>query len=172
MKKTLKIFFVLCCLLSVEISSAQNTNSKPNLIVIMTDDMGYADVGFNGCKDIPTPNIDRIANDGVKFTNGYTSYAVCGPSRAGFITGRYGQRFGFERNPQYRTDDPNMGLPKTEKTIAEHLETVGYTSGVIGKWHLGAHESNHPLNRGFDEFFGKHNRKMGLAFDLCPQYQA
>ncbi len=145
---------MLCSFLSVENISAQKATAKPNLIVIMTDDMGYADVGFNGCKDIPTPNIDRIANDGVKFTNGYTSYAVCGPSRAGFITGRYGQRFGFERNPQYRTEDPNMGLPKTEKTIAEHLQTVGYTSGIIGKWHLGAHESNHPLNRGFDEFFG------------------
>lgn len=120
----------------------------------MTDDMGYNDVGFNGSTEIPTPNIDRIANEGVKFTNGYTSYSVCGPSRAGFITGRYGQRFGFERNPQYRTDDPDMGLPKTEKTIAEYLQTVGYTSGIIGKWHLGAHISNHPLNRGFDEFFG------------------
>jgi len=129
-------------------------SKKPNLVVIMTDDLGYADVGFNGSNEIPTPNIDRIATRGVKFTNGYTSYSVCGPSRAGFITGRYQQRFGFERNPQYKTDDPNMGLSKEEKTIAEHLKTVGYTSGVIGKWHLGAHKSNHPLNRGFDEFFG------------------
>lgn len=129
-------------------------SEKPNLIVIMTDDLGYADVGFNGSKDIPTPNIDRIANNGVKFTNGYTSYSVCGPSRAGFITGRYGQRFGFERNPQYKADDPNMGLPKEEKTIAEHLANVGYNSGIIGKWHLGTHISNHPLNRGFNEFFG------------------
>lgn len=134
--------------------SAQSKTDKPNVIVIMTDDLGYQDVGFNGCTDIPTPNIDKIANNGVTFTNGYTSYAVCGPSRAGFITGRYQQRFGFERNPQYRTDDPNMGLPKEEKTIAEYLSTVGYTSGVIGKWHLGAHISNHPLNRGFNEFFG------------------
>lgn len=78
---------------------------KPNLIVIMADDLGYADVGFNGSIDIPTPNIDRIADNGVKFTNGYTTYSVCGPSRAGFITGRYGQRFGFERNPQYKAND-------------------------------------------------------------------
>jgi arylsulfatase A-like enzyme len=149
-----KLIILCCCLVLVGTNIDAQNKSKPNLIVIMADDLGYADVGFNGSKDIPTPNIDQIAENGVKFTNGYTSYSVCGPSRAGFITGRYGQRFGFERNPQYRVDNPNMGLPKTEKTIAEHLKTVGYTSGIIGKWHLGAHKSNHPLNRGFDEFFG------------------
>jgi len=129
-------------------------SKKPNVVVVMCDDLGYADVGFNGCKDIPTPNIDRIAASGVTFKNGYTSYSVCGPSRAGFITGRYQQRFGFERNPQYKPKDPKMGLPKDEQTIAESLSKVGYSSGIIGKWHLGAHISNHPLNRGFNEFFG------------------
>jgi len=129
-------------------------STKPNMIVIMCDDMGYADVGFNGCKDIPTPNIDRIAKNGVRCTSGYVGYSVCGPSRAAFMTGRYGQRFGFERNPQYRTDDPNMGLPKEEKAFGEALKPAGYTSGVVGKWHLGAHPSNHPLNRGFDYFYG------------------
>lgn len=153
-KKNWIVLSSVLCLLACQSIYAQKKHIKPNLIVIMTDDMGYNDVGFNGSVEIPTPNIDRIAKEGVKFTNGYTSYSVCGPSRAGFITGRYGQRFGFERNPQYRTDDPEMGLPKTEKTIAEYLQTVGYTSGIIGKWHLGAHFSNHPLNRGFDEFFG------------------
>ena len=129
-------------------------NDHPNVIVIMTDDLGYVDVGFNGSIDIPTPNIDRIAHQGVRFTNGYTPYSVCSPSRAGFITGRYQQRFGYERNAQYRPNDPNMGLPQNEKTISEVLGQVGYTSGVIGKWHLGAHISNHPLNRGFDFFYG------------------
>lgn len=148
------IFIIQGCNSQKTVTSVNQKSEKPNVIVIMTDDMGYNDVGFNGSTVIPTPNIDRIANNGIKFTNGYTSYAVCGPSRAGFMTGRYGQRFGFERNPQYRADDPNMGLPKSEKTIAEHLKTVGYTSGIIGKWHLGTHISNHPLNRGFDEFFG------------------
>jgi arylsulfatase A-like enzyme len=128
--------------------------NHPNLIVIMTDDLGYVDVGFNGSEDIPTPNIDRIAQNGVKFTNGYTPYSVCSPSRAGFITGRYQQRFGYERNVQYRPKDPNMGIPPTEKTIAEILRQVGYTNGVVGKWHLGAHISKHPLKRGFDFFFG------------------
>lgn len=128
--------------------------AAPNLIVIMTDDMGYADVGFNGCTDIPTPNIDRIAKNGVQFTNGYVSYSVCSPSRAGFITGRYEQRFGHERNPLYKPNDPKSGLPQSETTIANALGKVGYHCGIIGKWHLGAHESQHPLSRGFDEFFG------------------
>ena len=127
---------------------------KPNLIVIMTDDMGYADVGFNGCKDIPTPHIDSIAKNGVKFTSGYVAYSVCGPSRAAFMTGRYGQRFGFERNPQYQPNDENMGLPFSESTIADTLGKVGYHSGVIGKWHLGATKKHHPMKRGFQEFYG------------------
>jgi arylsulfatase A-like enzyme len=131
-----------------------DVSKKPNLIVIMTDDLGYADVGFNGCLDINTPNIDIIAEEGVICTNGYTTYSVCSPSRAGFMTGRYSQRFGYERNVQYEPEDSNMGLPLDEMTIAESLSEAGYKSGIIGKWHLGAHISNHPLNRGFDEFFG------------------
>jgi arylsulfatase A-like enzyme len=133
---------------------AAEAGLKPNLIVIMCDDLGYADVGFNGCRDIPTPNIDRIADNGVRCTSGYVAYSVCGPSRAGFMTGRYGQRFGFERNPQYRPEDPDMGVPLSERTIADVLKPEGYTSGAVGKWHLGAHPTLHPLSRGFDFFFG------------------
>ena len=147
------LFFI--ALLSCENQSQKVSIKKlPNVIVIMTDDLGYIDVGFNGSEEIPTPNIDRITQNGVKFTNGYTPYSVCSPSRAGFITGRYQQRFGYERNAQYRPNDPNMGLPQSEKTIPEVISQVGYTSGVVGKWHLGAHISNHPLNRGFDFFYG------------------
>jgi len=148
---------------------------KPNLIVIMADDMGYADVGFNGCKDIPTPNIDRIAKNGVQFTSGYVAYSVCGPSRAAFMTGRYGQRFGFERNPQYPPGDPNMGLPLEERTFAEVLKPVGYVSGIIGKWHLGAHPTRHPLNRGFDFFYGHlggGHQYLPKALDLKDSYTA
>lgn len=126
----------------------------PNLVLIIVDDLGYADVGFNGCTDIPTPHIDSIAEQGVRFTSGYVTYAVCGPSRAGLMTGRYPQRFGFERNPQYRPGDPNMGLPLSEETLAAVLKKAGYTSGVVGKWHLGAHPTLHPLRRGFDFFYG------------------
>ena len=151
LKNFVSIVFFSCFLLGI----ANNTDAKkPNLIVILADDLGYQDVGFNGCLDIPTPNIDRIAKNGIVLSNGYTTYSVCGPSRAGLMTGRYQQRFGFERNPQYQPHDPNMGLTKDEKTLASVLKGVGYKSGIIGKWHLGADISNHPLNRGFDEFFG------------------
>lgn len=127
---------------------------KPNIIIILTDDQGYADVGFNGCKDIPTPNIDRIAKSGVVFTNGYVSYAVCAPSRAGLITGRYQDRFGYSRNPLYRPFDESIGLPLTEQTLPELLKQNGYNTMGIGKWHLGVHEKFRPWNRGFNEFFG------------------
>lgn len=128
--------------------------NKPNIIIILTDDQGYADVGFNGCKDIPTPNIDRIAKSGVVFTNGYVSYAVCAPSRAGLITGRYQDRFGYSRNPLYRPFDASIGLPLTEQTLPELLKQNGYNTMGIGKWHLGVHEKFRPWNRGFNEFFG------------------
>ncbi|MBB4078048.1 arylsulfatase A-like enzyme [Lewinella aquimaris] len=123
-------------------------------MLILVDDLGYGDVGFNGSKDIPTPQIDRLARSGVIFTDGYVSYPVCGPSRAGLITGRYQDRFGFARNPLFAPNDPDMGLPVAEETIAEVLQKVGYKSVAIGKWHLGAHRSQRPLVQGFDDFFG------------------
>jgi arylsulfatase A-like enzyme len=126
----------------------------PNIIIILTDDQGYGDVGFNGSTEIPTPGIDRIANNGVVFTNGYVSFAVCGPSRAGLITGRYQDRFGFSRNPLLAPKDSTMGLPQSEETMAALLKRAGYKTGVLGKWHLGAHPSQHPNKRGFDEFYG------------------
>lgn len=111
-------------------------------------------MGFHGNSRIPTPNIDRIAREGVVFTDAYVTFAVCGPSRAGFMTRRYPQRFGFERNPAWRPADPTVGLSREEKTIAEVLRPAGYKSGVVGKWHLGSHDDLHPLSRGFDEFYG------------------
>lgn len=132
----------------------KHSAKQPNVIVILTDDQGYGDVGFNGCKDIPTPNIDRIANNGVKFTNGYVTYAVSGPSRAGLITGRYQDRFGFGRNPLFAPNDPNQGVPLSEEMLSSALKRGGYKSMAVGKWHLGAHKTLQPLERGFDEFFG------------------
>jgi arylsulfatase A-like enzyme len=127
---------------------------SPNLVIVLTDDQGYADVGFNGCTDIPTPNIDRIAADGVKFTDGYVSFPVCGPSRAGLLTGRYQNRFGFTTNPTIDPSVPEAGIPLAEENMAEVLKKAGYSSAIVGKWHMGSHEVNHPLNRGFDHFFG------------------
>jgi len=127
---------------------------NPNIILIVTDDQGYGDVGFNGCKDIPTPHIDQIANQGVRFTQGYVSYAVCAPSRAGLLTGRYQDRFGYSRNPLYRPEDSTIGLPLSEQMLPELVQQVGYRTMAIGKWHLGAHEKYRPNRRGFDEFFG------------------
>src|SRR3954471_4652594 len=106
---------------------------KPNVVVIVGDDMGYADVGFHGCKDIPTPHLDALAKSGVRFTNGYVSGPYCSPTRAGLLTGRYQQRFGHEFNP----GGGKQGLPVTETTMADHLKTGGYKTALVGKWHLG-----------------------------------
>lgn len=148
---------LLYLLFLTAVSTACNPEKKtvpPNLVLILVDDMGYADVGFNGCTDIPTPNIDKLAEGGVRFTNGYVSYCVCGPSRAGLLTGRYQDRFGFSRNPLFAPNDQEMGLPLSEETLADALGKAGYKSLAIGKWHMGAHESLHPLKRGFDDFYG------------------
>jgi arylsulfatase A-like enzyme len=127
---------------------------RPNVLLIVADDLGYNDVGFQGCRDIPTPNLDRLAASGVRCTNGYVSYSVCSPSRAGFITGRYQQRFGHEFNPKWDPASTADGLPLSQTTLADALRGAGYTTGIVGKWHLGAHPQFHPNRRGFDEFFG------------------
>ena len=123
---------------------------KPNILLIVGDDMGYADVGFHGCKDIPTPNLDALAKSGVRFTSGYVTGPYCSPTRAAMLTGRYQTRFGHEFNPAGGT----AGMPVSETTIADRLKTAGYATGLVGKWHLGNQESMQPQKRGFDEFFG------------------
>jgi arylsulfatase A-like enzyme len=128
----------------------------PNVIVIVADDMGYADIGVNGCRDIPTPHIDSLAKNGVRCSNGYVSHPYCSPTRAGLMTGRYQQRFGHEFNPGPPTNrTPEVGLPLSETTFADRMKAAGYKTGIVGKWHLGHTDDKfHPLNRGFDEFFG------------------
>ena len=127
--------------------------TKPNVIIILADDMGYADVGFQGCRDIPTPHVDSLAKNGVRCTNGYVSGPYCSPTRAGLLTGRYQQRFGHEFNPGPNGGD-QVGLPASETTIADRLKSAGYVTGIVGKWHLGAATGFHPQRRRFDEFFG------------------
>jgi arylsulfatase A-like enzyme len=127
---------------------------RPNILVILADDLGYADVGFQGCKDIPTPNLDKLAARSVRCSQGYVTHPFCSPTRAGLLTGRYQQRFGHENNPVYDPADTKAGLPVDQTTIADVLRTAGYKTGCVGKWHLGAHPQFHPNRRGFDEYFG------------------
>jgi arylsulfatase A-like enzyme len=122
---------------------------RPNILLIVGDDMGYADVGFNGCKDIPTPHLDALAAAGVRCTNGYVTGPYCSPTRAGLLTGRQQNRFGHEFNP-----GGTHGLPLTESLLPQHLAPAGYATGMVGKWHLGAMPAQTPPNRGFAEFFG------------------
>jgi arylsulfatase A-like enzyme len=128
---------------------------KPNIVVIFVDDLGYADLSLHGSPDVRTPNIDSIAKNGVRCLQGYVTAPMCAPSRAGIITGRYQQRFGFEFNmgPQLTM---TVGLDTDQKTIADLLKPVGYKSMVVGKWDLGASAPYRPLRRGFDEFYGFH----------------
>jgi arylsulfatase A-like enzyme len=127
---------------------------RPNVVVILADDLGYADVGFQGCKDIPTPHLDALARAGVRCTSGYVSHPFCSPTRAGLLTGRYQQRFGHENNPRWQPDDKALGLPLDQVTLADVLKKAGYATGAVGKWHLGAHPAFHPNRRGFDSYFG------------------
>ncbi len=129
----------------------------PNVIVILVDDLGYGDIGANGSTVISTPHIDELAANGIRLTDGYASAAVCSPMRAGLYTGRYQNRFGYEYNPTAnyeRNADADLGLPVDEPTLGDMMRGAGYATGLVGKWHLGAREQYHPMNRGFDEFFG------------------
>ncbi len=132
-----------------------STDRPPNILLIVADDLGYADLGVQGCPDIPTPNIDSLAKNGVRFASGYVSCPVCSPTRAGLMTGRYQQRFGHELNPgPAQSASPNFGLPLDETTLASRLKQLGYVTGMFGKWHLGYQPEFHPMKRGFDEFLG------------------
>ena len=129
--------------------------TRPNIVVILADDMGYGEVGCQECNGIPVPHIDSIAKNGIRFTDGYANHPVCSPSRAGLLTGRYQHRFGFEHNSgpeDYASKD--FGIPRSEPIIAERLKAAGYTTGMVGKWHVGFEEGLRPHERGFDFFYG------------------
>jgi len=129
--------------------------SPPNVVVILADDLGWPDVSAYGRSEVPTPNIDRIAKSGAAFTNGYVTASVCAVSRAGLLTGKMPQRFGFTYNISDRGNaDKGAGLPVGEKTLGDRLKARGYRTGAFGKWHQGQDEQFYPTRRGFDEFFG------------------
>lgn len=145
-------------------SPAAALASPPNIVVLVADDLGFADCGAYGSKDIPTPHIDALAQNGVKFTNGYVSGCVCSPSRAGLLTGRYQQRFGFDANAEggpAPTDRGPRALDREQATFAQRMKALGYVTGIFGKWHQGDQPGYRPTERGFDEFYGIH--PYGLA---------
>ncbi len=167
MKKVIIIFFAFITVYSLTVQidlksmnyreNIRAANDKPNFILIVADDLGFGDLGFTGSTQIKSPNIDQLANSGVIFTEGYVSSAVCSPSRAGFLTGINQVKFGHDNNlaeNQPGFDPQYLGLPLSQKTIADQLKPLGYTNGLIGKWHLGTQAQFHPLKRGFDEFWG------------------
>ncbi|MGE0755834.1 MAG: sulfatase-like hydrolase/transferase [Pirellulaceae bacterium] len=149
-----RLFALAVCLMSSSLSAAD----KPNIIIFIADDLGYADIGVYGCNDIPTPHVDAIANNGVRFTDGYATHPVCSPSRAGLMSGMYQHRFGFEHNsgPE-RYASPNFGMPREIPCLAEKLKGAGYATCMVGKWHIGFNEGLRPHERGFDHTFAFHS---------------
>lgn len=141
-----------------KMSNQSNVATKPNIILILSDDAGYADFGFQSDRFIATPNIDRIAREGVKFTDAYVTAAVCAPSRAGLLTGIYQAEFGnvgnFVKGVKYTIPKEDYGIPQNIKLIGDYLHPLGYTNGLIGKWHEGFSKPYHPNSRGFDYFWG------------------
>ena len=160
-------FFSL--ILAALVSAGFSAETRPNIVFILIDDFGYADSGPYGAKDIRTPHIDRLAREGVRFTDFYANAPVCSPTRAGFITGRWQQRvglewaFGFTAESFRRqggewvreTDMHGLGLPTSVPTLPQYLKAAGYATGAFGKWHLGYKDEYNPTRRGFDEYFGE-----------------
>ena len=141
----------LCHSCALLFASENQPPNKPNFVVILADDLGYADLGCQGSTEVKTPHVDSIAANGVRFTAGYVTAPQCCPSRAGLMTGRYQNRFGFEAN--WSSPAPDVGLPISERTMGDRLKAAGYVTGMVGKWHLGESEPMRPYNRGFTETF-------------------
>ena len=150
------LIHVLCCIGLLQGVTLWAADGKPNVLVILADDLGWGELGCQGfTKEIPTPNIDSLATNGVRMTSGYVSGPYCSPTRAGLMTGRYQQRFGHEFNPgPAESAVKNFGLSLNEKTIANYLKEAQYATGWIGKSHLGYQPEFHPLKRGFDRYYG------------------
>ncbi|WP_242022742.1 sulfatase [Gimesia chilikensis] len=155
MRLIVSLFLLSFILFPVASDPSLRAAEQPNIIILLADDLGYGELGCQGNPQIPTPHIDSLAQEGIRFTQAYVTAPNCSPSRAGLLTGKIPTRFGYEFNPiGARNEDPGTGLPPAEQTLAELLHDQGYTTGLIGKWHLGGAADYHPYRHGFDEFFG------------------
>jgi arylsulfatase A len=143
-------------------TSAEKSADKPNIVIIFCDDVGYADIGVFGAKGYETPNLDRMAAEGVKFTDFYAAASLCTPSRAALLTGCYPQRVGL---PSVLGPADKIGISDQEQTIAEILKPMGYATACYGKWHLGHHPKFLPTRHGFDEYFG-----LPYSNDMWPYH--
>jgi len=143
-------------LLSTIPSVTSGDKRPPNIVLLFSDDLGYGDLALYGSQKIPTPHIDALGKQGTRFSNAYVTAASCSPSRAGLISGRYQQRFGFEFNTSGGaiTHRLHRGLDPSVVTMTDVLKQAGYVTGMFGKWHLGTQPQFHPRVRGFDEFYG------------------
>ena len=148
-----KLLPIILSLSFAVLYAQQDKNSKPNIILIMADDLGYAGLSSFGGKGIHTPQIDKLAEQGVKCTNFYSNSTVCSPTRVALLTGRYQQRVGLDHIYFHCLKDDGLD-PEKNNVLAKELKKVGYHTGVFGKWHLGAGEKYQPKNHGFDEFIG------------------
>jgi arylsulfatase A len=138
----------------VPLAAGAAAGQKPNIVIIFTDDLGYGDLGCYGSPVIATPRLDRMAAEGLRFTDFYSASEVCTPSRAALLTGRYPLRSGMSHRRRVLFPDSTGGLPPGEITIAEALKPQGYATAHIGKWHLGIHEGSRPQDQGFDYTYG------------------
>jgi autotransporter-associated beta strand protein len=168
--------FALCVWIVAAASLAQAQATRPNVVLIISDDAGYADFGFQNqfsgqTTQFKTPRLDQLAQQSVLFSNGYVSAPLCAPSRAGLLTGRYQQRFGTEGN--FTDAGPTSGMPASEVLISERFKQIGYTTGMVGKWHQGEDEPRRPHNQGFDESFAMlaASSRYFNAADMAPVYR-
>lgn len=143
------------CFITEFVPTLYGATDRPNVVLLVVDDLGYGEPGCYGGTSIPTPNLDQIAKEGVRFTQAYVTASYCAPSRAAIMTGRSQHRFGFTTNPVGAMNcEPGVGLPVSETTLAQMLVNAGYHTSLVGKWHLGGTAPMHPMRRGFQEFFG------------------
>jgi len=149
-----RVFILIFSIVLISCSSGTKKTISPNIVLIMADDLGYGDIGCFGSNEYRTPNIDQLASDGITFTDYHSNVAVCTPTRAALLTGRYQQRAGLEGVIYVSGQSRKTGMDIEEYTIADALKAHGYQTAIFGKWHLGYHKKFFPVHQGFDRFYG------------------